>query len=121
MSGDRPAAAANCWPAPCRRRKRRERELGMRPRSRRWKRYSQAGEWQHVSWLLTSRCIGFGGRRGARDKTRTNDTVLFEFLMENRLPGEIQPVAAKHGFYLGKVDGDFLAARGSFFELLCDL
>ncbi len=41
--------------------------------------------------------------------------------MENRLPGEIQPLAPKDGFYLGKLDGDFLAARGSFFQLLGDL
>ena len=46
------------------------------------------------------------------------DAVLFEFLMENRLPREIQPLAPEHGPYLREFAEDFLAARGSLFEPL---
>src|SRR5260370_16830364 len=60
----------------------------------------------------------FAGCSGARNQARTNDTVLFEFLMENGLSREIQPLATKHGSHLGEFAGDLLAARGSFFELL---
>src|SRR6267378_296457 len=93
----------------------------MPPSSRRWRQHPLTEESRRVSWLFTSRCICFCRCRGAREETRTNDPVLFELLMENRLPREIQPLAAKQGSDLPELAGDFFAARGGLFQLLCGL
>src|SRR6267378_4382172 len=93
----------------------------MRPSSRRWRQHPLAEESRHVSWLFTSHCICFCRCSGARDKTRTNDTVLFELLVENWLPREIQPLAAKQGSNPPELAGDLFAARGGLFQFLCGL
>src|SRR5690349_17777451 len=90
----------------------------MRPNWRRWTQCSQATEWRHVSWLFTSPCDCFTGRSDRRNQARTNDTVLFEFLVEYRLTRKIQPLAANRSSCFSELARDFLAARRDLLQLL---